>query len=550
MRKDEKKCTKLWKIVLRITMLQMFLMGTLAGCANIPENENQQEFAETETIQKDESGKSEETETNQKNEEEKIIQADESFRMLGAPILNIETASVDCYNVDGKLSAQVTYDTVALEGNGFETVAQSILEWNEQDIGYLVKMGKDYTYDGKYTARLGSSVECFRMDSSVISLRQERYETDWYYLGVNFDVASGERLVLSDILVDEEGFKEKAMKPIIEKLQEMLDADIFNGYENDAGQDWISEYIDLSSMWYLDAVGIVFFFKSSEIDSYIYGATVTIPYEDVAECMKSEYCGIHGAGVASFPVNETVRVNLSEEKFMEKDSVNGSSGVELLSWDTVMLAFDGDEIEEDWESEGSACIMVNGRQEDMKAYYWINKAYLLSQISGETYLLFDDMNLDYHGCITYLYDITNGEIEKKEEYSAWIADKSVNVRWLTLGEIVEVFGTYFMTTPYSIRDESLRFVRAEVRYNGSRIHSLSVVRDLPVVIDGEKTSLPPGSKIIITAIDDSKIAYFEEINSGIEGEIHYTGGNNDEEGPICVDGVHESAYFEYLPYSG
>lgn len=485
--------------------------------------------------------------------------------MPEVPILTIETASVDCYDVNGKLNAQATYDTVSLVGNGFETVAQSISEWNERDIGNLVKMGKEYTGDGKYTAGFQSSVECTRMDSSVISLKQQWYGTgiSWNYLGVNFDVASGKRLVLADILVDEEGFKEKTTKSIIEKLQELLDADIFNGYEVDAGQDWISEYIDISSMWYLDAAGIVFFFNPAGIDPYIYGgATVTIPYEDVAECMKSEYCGMHGAGVAHFPVNETVRVNLSEEEIVERDAVSDPSGLELLSWDTVMFAFDGyvafDEYEDEegyGEYSGNAGIIVNGRQEDVVAYYGINDAYLLRQISGETYLLFDDENLDYHGCITYLYDITNGEIEKKEEYSAWIADKSVNVRSLILGEVVEVFGTYYMMTPYSIREESARFVRTEVRYNhlgkiGREIYALNVVRDLPVVIDGEKTSLPPGSKIIITAIDDSKIVYFEEINSGMEGEIHYTSGNGDEGRPICVDGVDEFFYFEYLPYRG
>lgn len=534
MRKNEKNSIKLWKIVLQIIMLPMFLMGTLAGCVNVPKNENQQEFAETET---------------ERNEYNETIQANEEFSMLGVPILTIETASANCYDVNGKLNAELTYDIVSLEGNGFETVAQAILEWNERDIGNLMIMGQEYTYDEKYTVRFVSSVECTRMDSSVISLRQQRFGTGEGYLGVNFDVTSGKKLVLSDILVDEEGFQEKITKPIIEKLQEVLDTDIFNGYETDTDQDWISEYIDISSMWYLDAVGIVFFFDSSEINPiYKYNSvTVTIPYEDVAECMKSEYCGIHGAGVARFPVNETVRVNLSEEKFMEKDAVNESSGIEILSWDTVMLAFEGDE--EDWGWGGKAGIIINDRQEDVEAYYWIEEAYLLSQISGETYLLFDDENLDHNGCITYLYDITNGEIEKREEYGAWIVGKNVNVRSLTLGEIVEVFGTYFMTTPYSIRDESARFVRAEVRYNNSRNSSLNVIRDLPVVIDGEKTSLPPGSRIIITAIDDSKIAYFEEINSGIEGEIHYTDGDSGE-GSICVDGVEESAYFEYLPYSG
>ncbi|MCM1427421.1 MAG: hypothetical protein NC118_12510 [Eubacterium sp.] len=515
MRKDKKINKKSWKIIARIIVLSVFIVGTLTGCAKTAESENRQELPEK--------------------------------QMPGVPILTIETAWADCYDVTGKLNAQVTYDTVSLEGNGFETAAQSVLEWNERDIGNLIKIGKEYTGDKNYTASFASYVECTRMDSSVISLKQEWYGADWYYQGVNFDVASGKRLVLADIVVDEEKFKEIAAEPIIQKLKEVSDADVVQEYEAGAEWGWISEYIDISSMWYLDAAGIILFFYSSKIEPYLYdSAMVRIPYEDVAECMKPEYCGIHGAGVAHFPVNEPVRVNLSE---------NASSDTELLSWDTLMLAFDEEEMEDEWELGGTAGIIVNDRQEDIKAYYWMDDAYLLSQISGETYLLFDDVNLDHHGCITYIYDITNGEITKKDECGAWIVGKSVNVRTLILGEIVEVFGTYYMTTPYSLRDESARFVRAEVRCNDlgrsrREIYSLRVVRDLPVVIDGEKTTLAPGSRIIITAIDDSKVAYFEEVNSGIEGEIHYTGGNRDEEGPICVDGVEESYYFEYLPYSG
>lgn len=57
---------KMWKMVFQIIMLQVLLMGTLAGCVNVPENENQQEFAETETAQKGGTGKIEGTEADQK----------------------------------------------------------------------------------------------------------------------------------------------------------------------------------------------------------------------------------------------------------------------------------------------------------------------------------------------------------------------------------------------------------------------------------------------------------------------------------------------------
>lgn len=55
-----------------------------------------------------------------------------------------------------------------------------------------------------------------------------------------------------------------------------------------------------------------------------------------------------------------------------------------------------------------------------------------------------------------------------------------------LGEIVEVFGTYFTAAQYTLRDESLRMVRSEVRDIYRAIMSdivLDVIRELPVVIE-------------------------------------------------------------------
>lgn len=53
-------------------------------------------------------------------------------------------------------------------------------------------------------------------------------------------------------------------------------------------------------------------------EDMIHLVTVTVPYETVAEYMKSKYCGIHGAGVAHFPVNETIWLNLSGVKYETK----------------------------------------------------------------------------------------------------------------------------------------------------------------------------------------------------------------------------------------
>lgn len=533
MSKDKKYYKKWIKTMLQVIMLQALLAGILSGCVHFPVEEERQGAGASVTEQ-----------------------PDETVRQPFAPELTVKTASEDYYDDSGRLAVRVEYDMISLNGQDMDAAAEAVSEWNDRDIGRLVKLGQQYTGYEEYGASFTSGVRCIRMDSSVISLEQQWYESgsERFYLGINFDAASGKRLILTDLLVEEEGFQREAIDIILEKLQDRLGEDFIEEYRTDAGRDLLYEYIGKGDRWYLDAVGIVFLFSPTDFGPYLTDyVTVTVPYESVAEYMKSKYCGIHGAGVAHFPVNETVRLDLSGEKYEEIAAVDKFSGTELLEWDTLMLEFVMDETEDFiGERVGDVSIIVNDRQERMEAFYHIDDAYLLCQVTGETYLVFDDENLDYHGCITYLFDITDGTIEKKEECGAWIINQNVNIRSLMLGEVVEVFGTYFTATQYRLRDESGRLVRSEARdiYEKIGRDALDVIRELPVVVDGEKSTLEPGARIAITAIGDDNIVYFTEVGTGVKGEIHYTTENDDGTGTVYVDGVEEAFYFEFLPYSG
>ena len=68
---------------------------------------------------------------------------------------------------------------------------------------------------------------------------------------------------------------------------------------------------------------------------------------------------------------------------------------------------------------------------------------------------------------------------------------------------------------------------------------------------GEETTLPEGSTIRITAADNAGSARFLEISTGLEGEISYEKGTQEEDGwRLYIDGVLEDEYFEMLPYAG
>lgn len=546
-------------------------------CSNVLGKETVSETVETELVLADNSDELQKEEVDKGENASKdgkvSMQPGQAAVSRSAPILTMETIYQERHCGSEVLS--IRYDEIAVSGDGFEAVAQAVSEWNEEDIAQIKKLG-DYAGD---THALSSDVNCNRMDNSVISFRQRWHEQDGstYYRGINFDAASGKKLALADILTDKEGFDKKAIEIAVRKLSEIDKQSL--GHAADVETEFTRGYVDLDNKWYLDAYGIVYIYSnfedttwngyqpshrgdmsepgediSEEDDESIAvisrlpgNITVTIPYEDVAEYMKPEYCGIQGAGVARFSVNETVRVNLSNQRNSEGVSYEESSGADLTAWDTVCIAAEETGTQEDRINKIS--IIVNDREEMFETEEWMqDTTYLLCQENGSTCLLFDTLFEEYGGG-AYLYDITDGNIVKKEKVEWAGIMEPVNVNSLILSDITQILGTYFGHAVYTIDESTGKLVYPQLHYTDAEYGSreLTLVKELPVVMYGKETTLLPGTVILITAISDSGTAYFHELRFDGEGEFYYT---IDDSARVCIDGLEESVYFEYLPYSG
>lgn len=549
------------------------------GCGNIFGNGTIFKTIETESVQKNDPDELFDPEVNATENsienENAFVQPEQIAISCGTPTLSIEAISREHYC--GREVLNIQYDKISVSGDGFEAVAQTISEWNKQDVEQIENL-KNYA---GYTHELSSVVDCNRIDNSVISFKQKWSEQDGfiYYKGINFDVASGKKLNLADILIDEEGFNKKATKIAVEELLKISDADkLPSGYADDVAYDFTNGIVDSDNKWYLNAYGIVYSYTNSEdtvwhgyipnhhedipesdenlsdmndrstdIDSHLPGnITVTIPYADVAEYMKSAYCGIQDVGVAQFFVNETVYVNLSNNRRLEKPFHKESAGSDFTTLDTVLITMNTIGTGEDIKNR--ITITINNKKEAFETEAWMQSAYLLRQEKGSTYLLFDTAFAD-HDYTTYLYDITNGDIIKNEELEyTWII-RPVNANSLILLDIINAFGTYFGHATYIIDESTGKLVYPELHYTSAENSNimLILVKELPVIIYGKRTTLPPGTSLQITAVSDSGTAYFYEPNNGIDGEFYFT---IDASGTICIDGLEESSYFEFLPYSG
>lgn len=561
-RQNDKNLTR---IPAQVIMLLIISAVLFTGCKNTADNETLPETVEADFGQTNAPSEfidSEVTATDNFMEDKNVsLQPDQTAIPCSAPILTIETTVRKHYS-DGEV-LNIQYDEISIFGDGFEAVAQAVSEWNKQDIEQIENL-KDFV---GYTNELSSVVDCNRIDNSVISFKQRWHEHDGftYYRGINFDVASGKKLLLADILIDEEGFNKKAVEIAVEKLLEIPDADkLPSGYAVDVANDFTRGLLDSENKWHLDAYGIVYSYSNFEdtfwhgylpnhhgdipeaddertvVDSYLPGnITVTIPYEDVAEYMKPAYCGIQDFGAAKFSVNETIHVNLSNNRVSEETSYEKSSGAGLTALDTILITIDEARPEEELINENKISITINNRTETFETEARVYDAYLLRQENGSTYLLFDTTYAD-HDDTTYLYDITDGGITKNEELEYARIIEPVNTNSIILYGYSPVFGSYFSYGTYMIDESTGKFVYPEMFYTAAE--AITLIRELPVVIYGEETTLPPGTPLKITAFDNSSgTAYFYELNDGLEGEFYYT----IEDWTFLIDGLEESSYFDF-----
>lgn len=106
----------------------------------------------------------------------------------------------------------------------------------------------------------------------------------------------------------------------------------------------------------------------------------------------------------------------------------------------------------------------------------------------------------------------------------------------------------YFTLEYTLDEDGKLICPEEIIFIESD-RSMTVIKELPVTIDGTETIIGIGSQIIVTGTNHKDTIYFKETGSGQQGEIRY---ERDAERPWIhlISGVSEYEYFEAIPYVG
>ncbi len=454
--------------------------------------------------------------------------------------LSVHTKKIEDYRYseDGEnLLIYLEMAEVTVSGDGYEALAEGVARWNtarqatlssnadaamESAKESLAELGEDF---GGYAT--SQTLEIMRSDSKVLSLLDSGYENTggerplYFRTGVNFDCATGKELEIEDIMTDPEGFREEATQYLIYQLQETYGNQLFEGLEDTLAQMW-----EWGPDWYLDAAGIVLIFNEYAVVPYAAGIPeIHLSYKDFEQYIHPNYFYDGEAAVLRVPVNE--------ELYLDLPSVD--QGVAMIL----------ERVENEYDYSYS--LWIGDNQMPIGEFPVLGSACLMQRSDGRTFIILDvDMASDDYE--THLYEITNGFVMETDSLMASIDTGNINTESVNLEFRLNLLGTYTAQKYYYADADGDFATEEELFVLNYEANTLTTTRELPVEVAGEKTILPVGSHLRVTATDDrSRIYVFiEELDS--EGILYFTRG--EEIWDIYIDGVKEEEYFEILYYAG
>lgn len=189
-----------------------------------------------------------------------------------------------------------------------------------------------------------------------------------------------------------------------------------------------------------------------------------------------------------------------------------------------------------------------------QGWIFVEEAYIIYDSLGRCFLLVsaDLCSSDFK---LYVYRIENGNLKKLQELSdVWINESSsIGEQKMILAKQLQVLGTYNGYKEYCFDESGLLCTEDDIydisdQYSMSQV--LTISKELPVILDGQESTLSVGTKIRIIGTDDNGIAVFQIDGTDTKGEIRYITGDGTNTWGNVINGIQDYEYFEFLPYAG
>ncbi|MBE5853041.1 MAG: DUF3298 domain-containing protein [Lachnospiraceae bacterium] len=550
------------KLILLLLLLSCFM--TLQGCGKTQEEPK----THAEKDDRDEKNNEDESNSSKKDKDDSSHENKDAknklLSLLGKadlsplPIICFESENVTWYDDDSTtLLCEANYQSIYIEDTDYSALSEALTSYSSDINDEILAMAEenvDYCSTDPDFRNLINEYSYLSFDSSYMHTRfDHKVLSLWHtysdYLlgphgsysfdGITFDVATGERILLADLIKDNYSDFENFAKEYL--LSELL---IWAG-EDYLAEDELASTLDSCELetyipWYLNGSGLVFIINPYTIGPYAMGSTeVCIPYSQLFPYIKEEYLPNDGAYIGQIFANVDSRYGGFPTASDSEDLSDEVAATKAFRIDTDING----------EYEGGVLLSTATSEEVLTDYGYFQSAYFVRKSDGKDYLLtcIDQMSGDYD---TTLYQLENGSINKIT---------SLPGNQLTSGTVFEnsfmctkyfnVLGTYDANITYSWNDDNSMTLQDDVfhfnTYTGDW-RTMTTLLPLPVTINGEETSLPIGTVIQITGYDGGSTAFFKIVGSNETGEIHF----EKDDYIHLIDGVSEYDYFDFPPYAG
>lgn len=541
-----------------VKLITLLMSGALllGGCGAVSEMQGSNETQITETVPTEETMETGETmdaseatstgETSVDNgtditDETQVPENNDATAQESAPIISITLDKKEWFLEEDntKCLLEATSSIVVVENEGFgalkealaedfsgakEEIYETLIEDAREDYNSRDEEGKNFFYGYSSVEK----AELARSDSSVVSFRM--YYNDYMggahgmyaYGGKTYDTQSGQSLELADILTDAEGFYAKAIDYIPVELEEKYGENLFPDYKDSVAETFNGDW---SVNWYLNATGVVIAYSPYTVGPYAMGAPeVVLPYSEFSDYINEKYMNVSNEIIAKAPINQDISGFIGENE-------------------KVMIEAKGDE----WEMQ-TISLTSGANTEALGTFGSFEDAYVIKRADGRSFVFVvcDYMSDDY---VTFVYEVTDNTLQKCSEVSnASISDEYMSTNEIVLNVRVDALGTYGANVHYSLNENGQLVLLDEI-YKIDTENTMTIIKELPVILDGAETMLSVGTEIAVTGTNNVDEVYFRVVNSDQTGTIRYT--KDEEDGWIhLIDGVSEYEYFDMIPYAG
>lgn len=406
---------------------------------------------------------------------------------------------------------------------------EEMLPYAEEELAWNPEYFYGFTSESTYLIQ--------RADEQILSIRADEntytggvHPNYWTY-GINIDPATGEKIVLTDVLTT------------IDDLPNLLTEKLQNKYPDEPFEnlpDALMEYSADDYAWTMDYQGITFWFSPYEIAAYASGLlTVRINFKEMPDLFVPEYTQIpDGSWALPLPLY---------------------SDVEIDGHDLWLGAYE--------QEDGLLAVSLTHNGTDYplsELYSYFIRPYLVCH--GDRYFLYIEMTAENDYNSFYVYELTDEGlvprqvienagfdgifVESEDSYGTWYEEVLTTPDHFALSSTIQCLGTWTGYRQYHIDPASGSIIPETEEYT----------------VDGESRPIVSAIDLEVTLLPEEKQ---ETIPAGTEFRLCRTDGEGNAElalpdGRLCrieikwneevwerqINGIAEQECFTDLLYAG